>query len=113
MTLFRLLLIVLLISVVAYTVPVVANHGLDIFPIFFGDIARMEWPGQFNVDFMGFLILSAIWTAWRNQFSPAGLGLALIAAIGGIPFLTTYLLILSFQPGADIRQILLGARRAG
>ena len=49
----------------------------------------MTWPGQFNFDFFGFLILSATWTAWRNQFSAPGLGLALVALFGGIPFLTT------------------------
>ena len=32
----------------------------------------MTWPGQFNFDFFGFLILSATWTAWRNQFSALG-----------------------------------------
>ncbi|MFN9357108.1 MAG: hypothetical protein ACK6A4_09875, partial [Alphaproteobacteria bacterium] len=64
-------------------------------------------PGQFNLDFMGFLILSALWTAWRNGFSALGLILAVVAAFGGMAFLSIYVLILSL--GTDrIRDILLG-----
>ena len=79
---------------------------------FFADILAMTWPGQFNFDFFGFLILSATWTAWRNQFSAPGLGLALVALFGGIPFLTTYLLYLSYQTSGDIRVMLLGEGRS-
>ena len=41
----------------------------------------MKWFGQFNLDFMGFLILSAIWVAWRNQFSAAGLRVECLGVI--------------------------------
>ena len=55
---FRLLLVVLLLAVVLYTIPVLANDGLlALFPTFFGDMAKMGWPGQFNLDFFGFLLL--------------------------------------------------------
>ena len=73
MTKFRVLLTTILAIIVIYTAFVVSNHGLNLLPIFFGDILRMEWPGQFNLDFLGFLILSAFWTAWRNQFAQAAL----------------------------------------
>ena len=113
MTAFRTLLVILLVAVVVYTIPVVINDGLSpLLPTFFGDILAMTWPGQFNFDFFGFLILSATWTAWRNLFSAPGLGLALIALFGGIPFLTTYLLYLSYQAKGDIRVMLLGEGRS-
>lgn len=113
MSAFRGLLAILLVTVVVYTIPVVAEHGLmSLMPAFFGDMAKMGWPGQFNLDFSGFLILSALWTAWRNHSSAPGLGLAVLALFFGIPFLTAYLLILSFQTGGDIRVMLLGAQRA-
>ena len=113
MTAFRTLLVILLIAVVIYTIPVVITEGLSpLIPTFFGDILAMTWPGQFNFDFLGFLILSATWTAWRNQFSAPGLGLALVALFGGIPFLTTYLLYLSYQTKGDIRVMLLGEGRS-
>ncbi len=111
MVAFRLLLIVLLLSVVIYTVPVVMNHGLNLFVVFFGDIMEMGWPGQFNLDFMGFLVLSGVWLMWRNEFSPGGVLLGVFGFFGGIPLLTTYLLVLSFQCD-DMKEIMLGKNRA-
>lgn len=111
MTKFRVLLTTILAIIVIYTAFVVSNHGLNLLPIFFGDILRMEWPGQFNLDFLGFLILSAFWTAWRNQFAPSGLGFALLALFFGTPFLTIYLLVLSFRTDGDVQAMLVGERR--
>jgi len=112
MTAFRILLVVIVVTVVAYTVVVVANHGMGLFPIFFGDIARMDWPGQFNLDFMGFLTLSGLWIAWRHQFSPGGIALGLLVPFGGVPYVATYLLVSSFQVNGDVRALLLGRARA-
>lgn len=112
MALFRAFLLVFLVVLGGYTAVTVSNHGMNLIPVFFGDIGKMAWPGQFNLDFLGFLALSAIWTAWRNNFSAAGFGLALIAFFGGMGFLTIYLLVLSYQTNGDIKEILLGTKRA-
>jgi hypothetical protein len=113
MVLFRLLLMVMLVVLAGYTAVVIANHGMNLLPVFFGDIVEMAWPGQFNLDFTGFLILSALWTAWRHHFSPLGLALSVVALFGGMMFLTVYLLTMSFQANGDMNVLLLGARRAG
>lgn len=105
---FQLLLILLWIVLAGYTAMVVMAHGINLLPVFFGDIARMAWPGQFNLDFLCFLVLSALWTAWRNQFSAVGLALALVAFFGGAGFLLPYLLWLSVREGGDIRRVLTG-----
>ncbi|ANP47193.1 hypothetical protein [Candidatus Viadribacter manganicus] len=112
MMLFRALLVVILVALSVYSAVVVANHGLNLLPVFFGDMAEMAWPGQFNFDFMGFLVLSAVWTAWRHQFSPLGLALAVVAFFGGMMFLTIYLLVVSYQVKGDIKALLLGQARA-
>ena len=112
MTLFRIFLLALLVSLLVYTLMVGAAHGWNLIPPFFAEIQAMTWQGQFNFDFMGFLLLSALWCAWRNDFSPLGFGLAILGATGGILFLSFYLLILSFQTGGDIKAIMLGPRRA-
>lgn len=112
MLLFRLFLALFLVTLVGYTSIVIANHGWSLLPVFFGDIAKMGWPGQFNLDFMGFLTLSALWTAWRHNFAPVGLALGLVAAFGGMGFLTIYLLIESFRAKGDVRALLLGPARA-
>ncbi|MBU6155586.1 MAG: hypothetical protein KJS87_01525 [Alphaproteobacteria bacterium] len=107
MLILRTVLVVHLAVLTGYTLIVIQNHGMNLLPVFFGDMAAMAWPGQFNLDFLGFLVLSALWTAWRNGFSALGLVLAVIAFFGGMAFLSIYLLILSL--GTDsIRDILLG-----
>jgi hypothetical protein len=112
MTAFRLLLVSIIIAVVSYTAITISNHGLGLFPIFFGDIAAMAWPGQFNLDFLCFLLLSGLWVAWRHHFSAAGLLLGFAAFNLGAPFLAGYLLIASFQTGGDVKAMLLGPLRS-
>lgn len=110
---FRVFLIAFFVGLMVYTSIVIGNHGANLMPIFFGDIAAMTWPGQFNCDFLGFLLLSGLWTAWRHHFTPVGLGLAVLAVFGGMSFLTVYLLTVSFRESGDINVILLGKSRAG
>ena len=112
MTMFRIFLVTFLFVLVGYTLVVGANHGANLFPQFFGDIAAIGWPGQFNLDFMGFLILSAIWVVWRNQFTPASFFLGVLAFFGGMTFLPVYLLFLSYQTNGNVIEMLLGADRA-
>ena len=112
MSALRLLLGLLFGVITVYTVAVAVEHGLGLFPIFFGDIAEMTWNGQFNLDFLGFLIMSALWVAWRNGFTPGGLLLSVVALFFGVPFLTLYLFILSQQTNGDIARMLLGDQRA-
>jgi hypothetical protein len=112
MTIFRLILAAWLAVLTAYTAVVIANHGFGLFEVFFGDILSMGWPGQFNLDFLGFLFLSGLWVSWRHHFSPAGLALGVVALLGGIPFLTIYLLVVSRAPDCDMKMILLGSQRA-
>jgi hypothetical protein len=108
MPLFRLGLVVFWLVLLVYTGVVIANHGINLLPVFFGDMAAMAWPGQFNLDFFGFLLLSGLWTAWRNGFSGLGLALGVVAVFGGIGFLAPYLLYLTYQTKGDARAILLG-----
>jgi len=112
MRLLQILLAVMFTALLVYTGLVITEHGLGLFSVFFGDIARMGWPGQFNLDFMGFLILSAVWLAWRHRFSGLGLLLAVCGFFGGIGFLAPYLLVASFKAEGDPSVLLLGSSRA-
>ncbi len=112
MTLFRAFLVAFLVVLSVYTAIVIQHHGFNLFPYFFGDMLAMGWAGQFNLDFSGFLVLSALWVSWRHQFTPAGLGLAVVAFFGGMGFLTIYLLYWSLKVEGDMKAILLGEGRA-
>ena len=112
MAAFRTILVALWLILAAYTAVVIARHGMGLLAVFFGDIASVGWPGQFNLDFLLFLVLSALWTAWRNAFSALGLILAVFAFFGGAGFLLPYLLYLTFRERGDMARILMGASRA-
>jgi hypothetical protein len=110
MTAFRIFLGVVFLSILAYTAVTISNHGLNLLPVFFGDMKEMAWPGQFNFDFMTFLALSALWTAWRNQFSAKGLGLSVLAFFGGMLFLSAYLFFLTFKANGGLVHVMIGDR---
>lgn len=112
MTLFRLMLVAIILIVGGYTIPVLANHGWNFMPFYLADIAKMGWPGQFNVDFGAFLLLGSIWLMWRHHFAPLGLLFGLVIFAGGAPFLCSYLLIASLQTKGDVKALLLGSKRA-
>lgn len=108
MRLFQVFLAGFLIALAGYTLKTISTDGLNLLAVFFGDIAKMGWPGQFNLDFLGFLMLSAVWTAWRNKFSPVGFTLAICAFFLGMAFLTVYLLYLTIKHSGDMEAVLLG-----
>ncbi len=112
MTAFRILLALMFAVLIVYTLTVGLAHGWNLLPVFFGDMAAMTWPGQFNLDFLGFLILSGLWTAWRHHFTLAGLGLGVVAVFGGMAFLLPYLFIVSLRNKGDMKAIMMGQARA-
>ncbi len=111
MNAFRSLLVLMIVSIVIYTLIASVNHGWNLFPLFFGDMVAMTWSGQFNLDFTCFLVLSGLWITWRHQFSPSGLALGLVATVGGIMVVAPYLLFATFQANGDMGVLLLGKKR--
>lgn len=107
----RLLLAAMLLLNVVYTADVIANHGWNLIPEFFGAIAARTWAGQFNVDFSCFLVLSGLYLAWRHRFTPAGLALGVLGYLGGTPVLGTYLLIAS-RRATSVPELILGPPRS-
>ncbi|OQX21937.1 MAG: hypothetical protein BWK80_31800 [Desulfobacteraceae bacterium IS3] len=112
MIIFRVFLTVIFIAIFGYTAVVISNHGMGLLPIFFGDMIKMGWPGQFNLDFMCFLAISALWLSWRHHFSHIGIILGVAGLFGGSLFLSAYLFIESFRVKGDIKVLLLGKERA-
>ena len=111
MNVFRMFLGTFLLAISTYSAVIVAQYGWNVFSPFFGAIYAMTWLGQFNLDFLGFLILSATWVAWRNEFTPRATGLSILAFFGGMIFLPIYLLYLLKTAPGGIVPVLLGTAR--
>lgn len=109
MTQLRIIAAVLFVALVLYTLAILPEHGADFISVFFGNIWAMNWSGQINLDFSGYVILSALWIGWRHNYTPAGLGLGAAAFLGGM-FFFPYLIYLAFT-AKDARELLLGPSR--
>jgi len=109
---FRLYLVFVVLCLGTCTIIVGLNHGWNLMPIFFRDIAAMNWPGQFNSDFMSFLALSGLWLGWRHQFSPGGVALGILGIFGGMMVLAPYLFFASIEANGDVKVLMLGRSRA-
>lgn len=112
MAVLRIYLVAAFLAVAVYTIMVVGSQGWDLVSVFLQDLTAVNWAGQFNLDFLAYLWLSALWIAWRHGFSAAGIGLALVASVGGMLFLAIYLLMVSFCAEGDLKTLLLGPARA-
>lgn len=112
MQIFRIYLVALIVVLYSYTALVVLNHGLGLYPVFFGDIAEMAWPGQFNLDFLMFLTLSGLWLAWRHHFSAGGIILGILGTLMGMAILAPYLIWAGMKAHGDVKVLLLGEERA-
>lgn len=110
LSLFKALLILQALALFVYTLIVVKNYGWDLFAVFISNINAINWSGQFNLDFNCYLILSALWIMWRNQFSIKGIIIGLTAMVLGIIFFAPYLLYLLKTEGGDLQKLLTGKR---
>lgn len=108
----KLVLIIMFAVVSFYTFRVANSDGINLFSIFFSDIQAVSWPGQFNLDFLCILLLTGLWVAWRHEFSSLGIALGLAATVGGIVFLSVYLLVTIARSKDDVYRLLLGDIRA-
>ncbi len=111
MNLFRILLGLMTVGIIIFTGIAGLNHGWNLLAVFFENIISLNWSGQFNYDFMCYLLLSALWIMWRHKFSINGILFGLIASVAGILFFAPYLIVASFSSGGDFRILLLGENR--
>lgn len=111
MLILRSYLVFAVVTLSIYTFMVGATHGWNLLPAFFGSIVDRTWYGQFNLDFMTFLGLSAIWVSWRHHFTKVAIALGFLAFFGGMIFLAPYLLWATTQAKGDVKTLLMGEDR--
>ncbi|MCR9253331.1 MAG: hypothetical protein NXI20_23155 [bacterium] len=104
------LLIIQTIGLLIYTVIAIHNDGGNFFLRAIEFSQSLKWIGQFTLDFNCYLILSALWIMWRNQFSTQCIAFGIIAMILGIIVFAPYLLYLISKEKGDLLRVIAGKR---
>lgn len=104
------LLIIQTLVLLIYTAIAIQNDGANFLARAQEFATSMTWMGQFALDFQCYLILSALWVAWRNKFSTNSILIAIVAMILGIIVFAPYLLYLLSKEKGDLKRVLIGNR---
>ncbi|MCI5057594.1 MAG: hypothetical protein MRY83_15885 [Flavobacteriales bacterium] len=104
------ILFVQFIGVLIYTIITLQKEGFVVFERAFEFIQTVKWIGQFTLDFQCYLMLSALWIAWRNKFSINSILFAITAMILGIIVFAPYLLYLISKEKGNLKRVLIGSR---
>ena len=104
------LLIIHTLGLLIYTVIAIQNDGANFLAKAQEFATSMTWMGQFALDFQCYLILSALWIAWRDKFSVNSIVIAIVAMILGFILLAPYLLYLLSKEKGDLKRALIENR---
>jgi hypothetical protein len=106
--LLRLLLAVGWLTVAWATFRAGSTMGLGVAgDIFFADLSH-PWRGQFNLDFLGHLLLVAAWLVWSAPSRLRGIAYGLLEIVGGGLFTFAYLFAKTFRQDHGIASLVLG-----
>jgi len=104
------LLIIQTLTLIIYTAYTVTLNGWNFLEVAIANVQAINWNGQFALDFNCYLILSAFWIMWRNQFKIKSIIIGIIAMIMGIVVFAPYLLYLLVKEDGNIKRMLVGDR---
>jgi len=104
------LLVFQTIGVLTYTLIVFQHDGINFLARAYEYIVSLSWSGQFILDFNCYLLLSALWIAWRSKFSAQAVLIAIIAMILGIIVFAPYFLYLVTKENGELNKVLIGER---
>ncbi|MEM7412165.1 MAG: hypothetical protein AAF430_18195 [Myxococcota bacterium] len=110
MTALRIFLVLATTSIYMLTVVATTSEGPNWPAVAIGDLMALGWRAQFDLDFVVYLILFAVWVAWREGGTPRGYALALLSFPMGGMFGFPYVLYATFAAKGDPRSVLLGKR---
>ena len=106
----KILLATQTIGLAAYTYFTAQAQGIDLLAVFLDNLSSLTWSGQFNLDFLCYLILSGLWIMWRNAFSSQSILIGIIATLLGIVFFAPYLIWLITKEKGDLKRVFIGNR---
>ncbi len=107
MKLLRILLIFMTVGIIALSINAINIQG----PNLLKHAVWTGWQGQFNFDFICYLVISALWVLWRHHFSFKGVVFSLLSFVGGILFFAPYLIVISLIAKGSIIEVIIGKDR--
>lgn len=108
MTFLRNTVALMFLAVAAYSLVVFSTVGMDFISPYIADLFSLTWPGQFNLDFTCYLLLSGLWVAWRGGFTGTSIALGVTASVLGMLAFGVMLLAFIRAAKGDLRALLLG-----
>jgi hypothetical protein len=102
------LLLAKTITLLIYTYLTVQHEGWNLLEVIRTNILSLNWSGQFNLDFICYLLLSGLWIMWRNRFSTASMAISIVAMTIGIMVFAPYLTYLIIREKGNLQRVLLG-----
>lgn len=108
--LFKALLIAQAMLLLVYTLVIYPSEGGNLFSVFISNVQSLTWSGQFNLDFLCYLILSGLWIMWRHQFSGRSIITGITAMILGIIFFAPYILWIIQKENGNLKRVFIGDR---
>ena len=99
------------VGLLLYTMVAMQNDGFNFLQRAQEFVLSMQWMGQFALDFQCYLTLSALWIAWRNQYTGQSIVLAISGMVLGIIIFAPYLLYLLYKENGDVAAVLVGGRK--
>lgn len=104
----RLFVLFIALVMIAYTIVAIRQDGLDFMTPYLIGVISLDWQGHINTDFTFYLLMSALWIAWREGFSPMAFALAGMIGLMGMVLFAPYLLRAIAQSGGNPQRLLLG-----
>lgn len=111
MTLFRILLALSWVLIMASTIYAVNQAGFNWPKVYIGDLFGHPWRSQFNTDFLIHLFLLCSWIYWREESKLKGAVYGFLSIIMGGMFGFAYLLHATYKSKGDVSAILLGSHK--
>lgn len=112
MTALRLFLLLSTIAIYLLTALATISEGINWPAVAAADIVALNWRTQFDIDFIIYLLIFAIWISWREGFSLKGHTYGFLSVILGGMFSFPYLLYATFSTRGDMAKLVLGKNAA-
>jgi len=104
----RLFLLLSTVAIYLLTIIAVKNYGFNWPAVALNDILSLNWRAQFDIDFIVYLVIFAIWVVWREGGATKAYLLGALSIFLGGMFGFPYIIYASYIARGNPKALLLG-----